>query len=194
MLPVNKVTESITLPPGSTLCGIRFHPACAFAVFGTHFTHPLHISPDELETSNLHELFDTLRRQAGNAHHIEILRRWADEHIESAGLIPESIEQAFAWIDREEKPGSLEQHIGLSQRQIERLFDKWLGMTPKHFQRVLRVRNTIQFLKQNSQADLADVAIRFGFSDQAHMTREFRSIANTTPGSIRDTEATKRNA
>jgi len=57
-------------------------------------------------------------------------------------------------------------------------------MTPKHYQRILRIKKTIYFLRLHKNANLANVAHQFGFSDQAHMTREFKAIAHITPKQV----------
>lgn len=67
---------------------------------------------------------------------------------------------------------------------MERLFRQWLDMTPKQYQRILRVKNAATFLLSHPDARLAEVALAFGFSDQAHMCREFRALASTTPGKV----------
>nr|WP_286206491.1 helix-turn-helix domain-containing protein [Sessilibacter corallicola] len=85
-------------------------------------------------------------------------------------------------IEQGKAPGKLNESIALSQRQMERQFKLWLDMTPKYYQRILRIKKTINFLRENKDANLAEVAVQFGFSDQAHMTREFRTIASITPG------------
>jgi transcriptional regulator GlxA family with amidase domain len=54
-------------------------------------------------------------------------------------------------------------------------------MTPKYYQRILRVKHAISFIKLNPQATLVDVTLENGFTDQAHMTREFTYIAKITP-------------
>ncbi len=53
-------------------------------------------------------------------------------------------------------------------------------MSPKRFQRILRVNNTISLLKSNPNTDLLELALDNGFIDQAHMTREFKQIAIIT--------------
>ncbi|NQY35884.1 MAG: AraC family transcriptional regulator [Alteromonadaceae bacterium] len=63
----------------------------------------------------------------------------------------------------------------------ERQFQKWIGITPKHYQRIIRVTNTRNSLKRNPDVDLVDLALNKGFTDQAHMTREFKQIAQITP-------------
>ena len=69
----------------------------------------------------------------------------------------------------------------LSQRQIERQFQQWLDMTPKYYQRISRVKSALKILKLQPTTELADLALTIGFSDQAHMTREFKYIAKITP-------------
>ncbi|WP_250658094.1 helix-turn-helix domain-containing protein [Alkalimarinus coralli] len=119
-----------------------------------------------------------------NKSQIEAMYRWINYNLDFTNIIPDSLEKALEGIKQDEAPGQLGESIKLSQRQIERLFQLWLGMTPKHYQRILRIKKTINFLRQNRSANLADVAQQFGFSDQAHMTREFRAIASNTPGRV----------
>ena len=105
------------------------------------------------------------------------IKKQAEKIVLSSGAQLECIEQ-------DEAPGQLSESIELSQRQIERLFKLWLGMTPKHYQRILRIKKAIYFLRLHRNVNLADVAQQFGFSDQAHMTWEFRTIACITPGQV----------
>jgi AraC-like DNA-binding protein len=46
------------------------------------------------------------------------------------------------------------------------------------------VKRAINYIREHGQVNLAEVAHQFGFSDQAHMTREFRTIAHITPGQV----------
>ena len=78
--------------------------------------------------------------------------------------------------------GQINNDIPLSQRQLKRQFQKWLGMTPKNFQRIIRVKKVLNDLKLNPDTGLVSLAYNNGFSDQAHMTRELKKIAKVTPG------------
>ncbi|MFM2652319.1 helix-turn-helix domain-containing protein, partial [Vibrio alginolyticus] len=76
----------------------------------------------------------------------------------------------------------IEQPTGtISQRQRERNFQKWLGITPKHYQRIKRVKHTLEQLRAQPDLTLSELALEQGFSDQAHMTRECKQIARMTP-------------
>ncbi|MDE1463716.1 helix-turn-helix domain-containing protein [Spartinivicinus poritis] len=184
MLPINKQAENIVLSSGALLAGIRFYPAIGYGVLGQHFDKPTLLSSEQDQLYNLYRIYSQLRMQKDNESQIEVLYQWADKNLDFTNVIPDSLEKALECIEQNEALGQLSKSIQLSQRQIERLFKLWLGMTPKHYQRILRIKKTICFLLLHKNVDLADVAQQFGFSDQAHMTREFRTIACTTPGKL----------
>jgi transcriptional regulator GlxA family with amidase domain len=57
-------------------------------------------------------------------------------------------------------------------------------VSPKYYPRIFRVKKSICFLLHHKNINLVDVAQQFGFSDQAHMTKERRSIACITLGQV----------
>lgn len=184
MLPLKKKAENIVLPPGAQLAGIRFHPAMGYGVLGHHYDKPTLLLPEQDKLYSLYQIYSELRLQKDKDRRVETLCLWAEKKLDSTNVIPDYLEKALECIDQDEAPGQLSESIELSQRQIERLFKLWLGMTPKHYQRILRVKKTIRFLRLHKNVNLADTAQQFGFSDQAHMTREFRTIACSTPAKV----------
>lgn len=184
MLPVKRQAENIFLPPGAKLAGIRFHPAVGYGVLGQHYDKPTLLFPKEDLLYNLYRIYFELGMQKDNESQVETLYLWANNNLDFTNMIPNSLEKALEYIREGETPGQLSKSIGLSQRQIERLFKLWLGMGPKTYQRILRVKKAICFLLLHKNVNLAHAAQQFGFSDQAHMTREFHAIACITPGQI----------
>lgn len=68
---------------------------------------------------------------------------------------------------------------GMSLRSINRLFKNSFNLTPKEFLKILRLRRSIEFIKNgHSQITSAHMA---GFSDQSHFIREFKKFSNKTP-------------
>ncbi|WP_243633800.1 AraC family transcriptional regulator [Motiliproteus coralliicola] len=184
MLPVSKQAANISLPSGARLAGIRFHPAIGYGVTGQHYDKPTLLPPSEDHQFNLYNTFAELRQQLRPQSHLETIHRWAEQHLGKSQMIPDALDRAMQQIEQQEMVGRVAELSTLSLRQIERLFQHRLDMTPKHYQRILRIRKAIHYLQQHSKANLAEVAQQFGFSDQAHMTREFRAIASTTPTKI----------
>lgn len=68
---------------------------------------------------------------------------------------------------------------GMSVRQLRHLFRMELGLSPKRYSRIARVKQLLSRPYRN--CGLAELAIHGGFYDQAHMTAEFRELLNSTP-------------
>ncbi len=75
----------------------------------------------------------------------------------------------------------LSRRIGLSSRQLERLFGSHLGLSPKQYSKVCRVRYARHLIKYTHVKSLTDIAFMAGFSDQSHFIREFSHIVGCTP-------------
>jgi len=181
LLPVSKQAQLITLPPGSQLVGVRFHPAISFALLGTLCQQPITLKVEDDFSAELYLLYRQLKDVQGHYSKIIALYRWLDKTIDAANTLPYSLMKALNVLNSSSSLGSLSGCIPLSQRQIERQFQKWMSMTPKYYQRILRVKTALNYLKYNPETELADLALNNGFTDQAHMTREFNQIAKTTP-------------
>ena len=78
--------------------------------------------------------------------------------------------------------GSIVQEVGWSQRHFIAQFTHELGISPKVFARMLRFGRVVRALRAGQAADLADLAVRVGYHDQSHLTRDVREFAGTTPG------------
>jgi transcriptional regulator GlxA family with amidase domain len=82
------------------------------------------------------------------------------------------------------------QHVNISVRHLERLFQAELGMTPLAFAFKLRMRNAYNLLV-TTQNSIIDIALECGFLSNSHFTRYFRSVHEKTPTQVRD-EAMKK--
>jgi AraC-like DNA-binding protein len=72
----------------------------------------------------------------------------------------------------------------LSARQLQRICARETGMAPRSYLRLLRFRAAVSGI-QSPDSALADTAAASGYADQAHMTREFRSLGGLPPGQAR---------
>lgn len=182
-LPVSKCAQKIYLPPGSKLVGLRFHPAIGVGVLGKRYDEPKIVTGDSKMTLALEAISESLTSIHGHFACITTLYRWLIDTLDWSypTPIPTQLDQALKAIGKSQTPTQLCYAITISQRQIERQFQRWLGLTPKHYQRILRVKSVINVLREIPDSDLADLALSHGFSDQSHMTRECKKIAKITP-------------
>lgn len=184
MLPVKNKADKITLKSGAKIAGIRFHPAVGYGVLGQNYDKATLLAPEDDQLYNLYQIYSELQKIQDNECLNEYLYIWAKNNLGFINTLPDCMEHAFNFIEHHNTLEKIGYNTSKSQRQIERHFKSWLGMTPKHYQRILRIKKTIYFLRLHKNANLADVAHQFGFSDQAHMTREFKAIAHITPKQV----------
>lgn len=77
---------------------------------------------------------------------------------------------------------ALSAHLYVSKRQLERSFKDKYGTTPKMYQRIIRFRNAYESFQQKTTVpNWLDVSHTFGYSDQAHFIREFKTFTNDAP-------------
>jgi len=69
----------------------------------------------------------------------------------------------------------------LSSSQFERQFKHYTAVSPKAYARIVRFGGLQAALLVNPFTPLADLADVYGYSDQAHLIREFKSFAGCTP-------------
>lgn len=80
-------------------------------------------------------------------------------------------------------PLSLDQiaeHLGISERQLERLFQENLHTTPKRHYTEMRLERARSLLLQ-TEMSVIEVAIACGFGSSGHFTRAYRTAFGITP-------------
>jgi AraC-like DNA-binding protein len=68
--------------------------------------------------------------------------------------------------------------LHVSERRLRTLFADGVGLSPKHFARIGRVRTVLAMAPSGRWADVAASA---GYYDQSHMTAEFRDVMGVPP-------------
>jgi AraC-like DNA-binding protein len=101
-----------------------------------------------------------------------------------AALLDPAVQQLVAVLiqrEGEEPLGSLLESFGLSERQLRRRFVAEVGLTPKVFSRLRRVRRTCADLLRHASSGIAAISYDHGYSDQAHLSRELRAVFGMSP-------------
>lgn len=79
--------------------------------------------------------------------------------------------------------------VGVTVRQLERDFNRTLGISPKRYAQIAKVQQFAQ-LTWRSDLNMAAVAAELGFADQAHMTRLVGEITGLAPAALLKAAAT----
>ena len=78
----------------------------------------------------------------------------------------------------------LARQTGVGPRQLERRFNETAGIGPKTLCRLARFQSAVRALDGSPTIGWSAIAAHCGYADQAHLTREFREFAGTTPGAF----------
>lgn len=89
-------------------------------------------------------------------------------------------------LDTKITPAVLASEVGMSEAAFARKFKKKAGQTPMRFVAQLRLEAAIRMLADDA-LNLAEIAARCGFSDQAHLSRNFKAAHGISPSQYRAT-------
>jgi AraC-like DNA-binding protein len=70
---------------------------------------------------------------------------------------------------------------GVSERTLQRLFRRYVGVGPKWVLRRARLHDAVDRIDTGRYADLASLAVELGWFDQAHFTRDFTALVGQPP-------------
>lgn len=76
----------------------------------------------------------------------------------------------------------VEEHCSVGTRALQRLFARYVGVTPKWVLSRYRMHDVVTDLDAGYDGSLADLAANYGWFDQAHFTREFTDLVGVPPG------------
>jgi len=77
------------------------------------------------------------------------------------------------------KIDELTRSLNMSRRELERKFNRYVGLSPKQLARIFRLQFALQ---SESKSDLlTHLALEAGYYDQAHFIRDFSSMVDQTP-------------
>jgi AraC-like DNA-binding protein len=69
-----------------------------------------------------------------------------------------------------------------SERQIERIFQECIGLSPKKFGNIVRLHYFLGLLKnQTHKLSLTSLAYEAGYADQSHLNKDFKKLTGITP-------------
>jgi len=135
--------------------------------------------------ANTGELTDRLRDARSWTQRFDLVESFLLRRLDRSGAPEPSLDWAWAHLRR--TGGSipiraLADDLGWSHRRLIVRFREQIGVAPKTFARLVRFDRAVSALRAGR--GLAETAFATGYFDQAHMTRDFRELAGTTPASF----------
>ena len=87
-------------------------------------------------------------------------------------------------------PSLLAKEVGMSTRQLERLFRRYLNRSPKRYYMELRLQKARNLLMQTDMS-VINVALACGFASPSHFSKCYRAHYDTTPYRERGVQASR---
>jgi AraC-like DNA-binding protein len=79
----------------------------------------------------------------------------------------------------------LEYKLGITGRQLERVFKSRVGLRPKDIGRFIRMNAAFSVLASKPETSLTSLAYQLGYFDPAHFSKDFRQLTGLLPSKLK---------
>jgi AraC-like DNA-binding protein len=176
--------------PAGTTVGVSFRPGAAGGILGLPVMEltDRHVTADALWGVRARGLRERLLAAQDATAAFRVLQAELSARLDCPLPMHPAVAQALAcrvggW--GSSRVADIQRQAGYSPRHFIALFRAAVGLTPKHYYRIKRFATALQGLAGRDAGGLADLAASAGYSDQAHLTREFREFSGVTPTQYR---------
>lgn len=176
---------TFSLPPGTKSVGIRFRPGLVADLFRAPLNELRNRRAGLADlagarlgrtvTAQLDEAPDATARVAVLEDLARELRRRTDDTDPWAGRIGRAL------AGRNWRISDLAAETAITERQLERRSQRYFGYGPATLRSILRLQRFMRLARSRPSAQLAELAAEAGYADQAHLSRECRTISGQTP-------------
>jgi AraC-like DNA-binding protein len=110
----------------------------------------------------------------------DFLRERLPEPDEKVALINRIVEEVIA--DREiVKVDGLVNRFRINKRNLERLFNRYVGVSPKWVIKRYRLHEAVEQMAEGKVVEWPKLALDLGYFDQAHFIKDFKAIVGKSP-------------
>lgn len=164
--------------------GIRFRPGVPFLLWRL----PMKSLTDTREAlydvvAGARPLTGQLARARTLRERAAIAERWIETRLRETCVTTRELETLSALnahMAAGKRPGDFAERSGWNERKLQRYFDSAFGTSPATMHCFWRFERTRRVLSEARHCRLNDLALAQGYSDQAHMAREFRRFSGLT--------------
>jgi AraC-like DNA-binding protein len=175
--------------------GVHFLPGGGAALLGVSAQEltDRHVALSDLWGARAHTLRAQLLEAPTAAAKFALLEQAMVEQYRRAHLRPQRFVHpaiSFALRGMQTAPTELriaqiQASTGYSPRRFTTLFTDAVGLTPKLYSRINRLRSVVERVARGGEVAWADLASEYGYYDQSHLTRDFREFSGVTPGEFK---------
>lgn len=160
---------SLVAGAAAAFIGIGGHEICGITT-PLDAVLPIGSLPDHLAEQSADEALDLIEAE---------LVKWLEQA--SVNPLVSAVERAIRAGHPAAKTAEV---LGVDRRRFVPEFRRIVGVAPKRYERICRFNRVTKAIRRPDAGPLASIAVEQGFADQAHLTREVRHFAQTSPSHI----------
>lgn len=173
---------------GAGVIAICFYPGMAYRFF----SHPMHAFSNtttalsDVWQNKAAEIEEKVAAATNAATRIAIVQQYLVQLL-AHGKEDQQVAHCLQLAAECTTPLSVQQlteSTGISQRQLSRKFQEYVGLSPKAYLGVTRFVRSLQHLKNYPAQSLTQIAYESGYYDQAHFIRDYSTYAGHTPREV----------
>ncbi|MET8975093.1 helix-turn-helix transcriptional regulator [Streptomyces sp. NPDC004539] len=165
--------------PGVFWAGVRFFPGTAPALLGVPACE---LRDLRVELADLWPASEVRRLAARVESAVDVVTGLEELALERAVAPDPLLARVVAGLDAGRSVSEVADELGVGARQLHRWSLKAFGYGPKTLARILRLQRALGLLRRGVPA--VETAVRAGYADQAHLSREVRELTGVTPGRL----------
>jgi len=181
-----------TLEGRSQVFGVKFRPGG----FRPLFNGPISELTDrsvpaaEILGHDIEKLGAVVLSPIGEEQKIEAANKYFRQHLSRPN---ETIGQASNLVERIlnepdiKTVDNLVELTGVGKRSLQRIFNEYVGVSPKWVIRRYRLHELIEQLNSGDKLDWAQLALELGYFDQAHLINDFKVFIGESPSRYQKT-------
>ncbi|MBK7223493.1 MAG: AraC family transcriptional regulator [Saprospiraceae bacterium] len=176
---------SISAHQNSEMLVIQFKPAGSYPFLhcSVQELNDKVVSADELFGKEIIELRDKILLAENPQAKFNLASRWLENRFDKKKEAPEYL-RAFMERLQKEPVSNLKKVINsypATQKQLIEHFKKYVGLTPKYYNRILRFNEILKKIHEKEKVSWTDVAYNCDYSDQSHFIKEFFLFSGFNP-------------
>lgn len=180
------------------ILGVEFVPFCAHLFFPS--MTQAHTTPQDINDAEFISLEERIHASKSTEEQTQMLDEFFCRRLEAIPVDDINIERLTSVfkdiVPIEGEPLAIKNYESLTsadlastanigQKQFTRVFNKYVGLTPKTYLRLLRFNKAMKEIQHSAKdASLTEIAWQCGYYDLAHMTNDFRQLCGHTPTEI----------
>ncbi len=154
-----------------------------FFSFHAKLLYNKYIDIEDIENKGFRELSSRIKNEENTKTCISYIEQFFISRLKEEDYNTKRIKDATQIITNNE-PVNVEQLANsacLGYRQFKRVFEEYVGISPKEYYRVIRFQRALYFLQINPQIKLTQLAYECGYYDSSHFVKDFKSFSGYSP-------------